>query len=157
MAITILVTLVALNLFGVFEITLGGRAMSGAAELSSQPRRRRFQRPPGHGAGHSCTPLLGAALGFAFAQPPAVIVLMLLTVGLGLAAPSLALSLHPAWLRLLPKPGVWMERFKVAMGFPMLAAAVWLLSVVEAHYGERTWWLGLGLWPWRWRPGYTAA
>lgn len=147
-AITILVTLVALNLFGVFEITLGGRAMSGAAELSAQ-----------HGAAGaffngllatvlatSCTaPLLGAAIGFAFAQPPAIIVLMMLTVGLGLAAPSLALSLQPAWLKLLPKPGLWMERFKVAMGFPMLAAAVWLLSVVEAHYAERTWWLGLGL------------
>ncbi|HPY29227.1 MAG TPA: protein-disulfide reductase DsbD family protein [Verrucomicrobiota bacterium] len=147
-AITILVTLVALNLFGVFEITLGGRAMSGAAELSSQPGATGafFNGLLATVLATSCTaPLLGAALGFAFAQPPAVIVLMLLTVGLGLAAPSLALSLHPAWLRLLPKPGVWMERFKVAMGFPMLAAAVWLLSVVEAHYGERTWWLGLGL------------
>lgn len=146
--ITVLVTLVALNLFGVFEITLGGRAMTGAAELSSQ-----------HGAAGaffngllatvlatSCTaPLLGAAIGFAFAQPPWMIVLMMLTVGVGLAAPSLALSWQPAWLKLLPKPGLWMERFKVAMGFPMLAAAVWLLSVVESHYGERTWWLGMFL------------
>ena len=34
-----------------------------------------------------------------------------------------------------------MERFKVAMGFPMLAASVWLFSLVSLHYGERSWWL----------------
>jgi thiol:disulfide interchange protein DsbD len=38
-----------------------------------------------------------------------------------------------------------MERFKVAMGFPMLAAAVWLMSIVAVHYGERTWWLAIFL------------
>jgi thiol:disulfide interchange protein DsbD len=38
-----------------------------------------------------------------------------------------------------------MERFKIAMGFPMLAAAVWLFSLVSLHYGERSWWLILFL------------
>jgi len=38
-----------------------------------------------------------------------------------------------------------MERFKIAMGFPMLAAAVWLFSLVSLHYGERAWWLILFL------------
>src|SRR5207247_9326344 len=33
---TILVLLVALNLFGVFEVTLSGRAMGGASELASR-------------------------------------------------------------------------------------------------------------------------
>ncbi len=145
---TTLVTLIALNLFGVFEVTLGGRALETAAELSSK-----------HGAAGaffngllatilatSCTaPFLGAAVGFGFAQPPSIIALTMLTVGLGLAAPYLVLSWQPAWLRFLPKPGLWMERFKVAMGFPMLAAAVWLLSIVAEHYGERTWWLAIFL------------
>jgi thiol:disulfide interchange protein DsbD len=34
-----------------------------------------------------------------------------------------------------------MQRFKVAMGFPMMAAAVWLCSLVAEHYGDRTWWM----------------
>jgi thiol:disulfide interchange protein DsbD len=34
-----------------------------------------------------------------------------------------------------------MEKFKVAMGFPMLVAAVWLCSLVAVHFGEQTWWL----------------
>jgi thiol:disulfide interchange protein len=148
LAMTTLVTLVALNLFGVFEITLSGRAMSAASGLSSK-----------HGAAGaffngllatvlatSCSaPYLGVAIGFAFAQGTAVIVLVMLTVGLGLAAPYLLLSWNPQWLRFLPRPGSWMEKFKIAMGFPMLAAAVWLCSLLETHYGERVWWMAVFL------------
>jgi thiol:disulfide interchange protein DsbD len=38
-----------------------------------------------------------------------------------------------------------MQRFKSAMGFPMLAAAVWLCSLVAAHYGDRAWWMAVFL------------
>ena len=93
-----------------------------------------------------CTaPFLGVALGFAFAQPTPIIVLMFLTVGAGLAAPYVVLSWQPAWLKFLPRPGAWMEKFKIAMGFPMLATAVWLLSLTTTFYGERSWWLGIFL------------
>jgi thiol:disulfide interchange protein DsbD len=145
---TVLVTLIALNLMGVFEITLGGKTIGAAANLSSK-----------HGAtgaffngllatvlATSCSaPVLGTAVGFAFAQTPLVIVLVMLTVGLGLAAPYLVLSSHPAYLRFLPKPGPWMEKFRVAMGFPMLGAAVWLCSLLTIHYGERAWWMAVFL------------
>jgi len=147
-ALTVLVTLVALNLFGVFEVTLSGRVMGAADGLASK-----------HGVAGAffngvlatvlatpCTaPFLGVALGFAFVQPTPIIVLMFLTVGLGLAAPYIVLSWHPTWLKFLPKPGVWMENFKIAMGFPMLATAVWLLSLTTTFYGERSWWLGIFL------------
>ncbi|MBK7999377.1 MAG: hypothetical protein IPK15_11865 [Verrucomicrobia bacterium] len=127
--LAVVVTLVALNLFGVFEVTLGGGALDAASEAASR-----------HGGGGAfmngvlatvlatpCTaPFLGAALGFASVQPAPVIVLFFLTIGLGLAFPYLLLSWNPTWLKFLPKPGAWMERFKVAMGFPMLATALWL-------------------------------
>jgi thiol:disulfide interchange protein len=143
-----LITLVALNLFGVFEVTLGGRALGAAGELASQ-----------HGASGAffngvlatalstpCSaPFLGAALGFAFSQPAGIIVLIFLTVGLGLAAPYVILSWQPAWLKFLPKPGAWMEKFKIAMGFPMLITAVWLASLVGTFYGEQSWWVGVFL------------
>jgi thiol:disulfide interchange protein DsbD len=38
-----------------------------------------------------------------------------------------------------------MEKFKIAMGFPMLATAIWLFSLTVTFYGERTWWLGIFL------------
>ncbi len=147
-ALTVLVTLVALNLFGVFEVTLNGRVMGAAGNLASK-----------HGASGAffngvlatilatpCTaPFLGAALGFAFVQSAAIILLMFLTIGVGLAAPYVVLSWQPAWLRFLPKPGAWMENFKIAMGFPMLGTSVWLFSLTTTFYGERSWWLGVFL------------
>jgi thiol:disulfide interchange protein DsbD len=38
-----------------------------------------------------------------------------------------------------------MERFKQAMGFPMLGTALWLASLVGDQYGEHAWWLGVFL------------
>jgi thiol:disulfide interchange protein/DsbC/DsbD-like thiol-disulfide interchange protein len=146
--LTTLVTLVALNLFGVFEITPGGRALDAAGNLASK-----------HGAPGAffngllattlatpCTaPFLSGALGFAFAQSASIIVLVFLFVGLGLAAPYVLLSWNPAWLKFLPKPGAWMEKFKIAMGFPMLATTVWLLNVAASSYGKNVLWLGVFL------------
>ena len=145
---TVIVTLVALNLFGVFEITLSGSAMGVASQAAS-----------GHGGTGAfmngvlatalatpCTaPFLGASLGFAFAQPPLIIILFFATIGLGLALPYLLLSWNPAWLKFLPKPGAWMEHFKIAMGFPMLATAVWLFTLTTDFYHDRVLWLGLFL------------
>ena len=146
--LTTLVTLVALNLFGVFEVTLGGRAFDAAGGLASK-----------HGAAGAffngvlatvlatpCTaPFLSIALGFAFAQNAPVILLMFLAVGVGLAAPYIVLSWNPAWLKFLPKPGAWMEKFKIAMGFPMLATAVWLFNLAAGSYGKSVLWLGVFL------------
>ena len=146
--LTTLVTLVALNLFGVFEVSPGGRTLNAAGELASK-----------HGAPGAffngllattlatpCTaPFLSGALGFAFAQGASIIVLIFLFAGLGLAAPYVLLSCNPAWLKFLPKPGAWMEKFKVAMGFPMLATVMWLLHVAASDYGRGVFWLGIFL------------
>ena len=158
-AITTLVVLVALNLFGVFEVSLGGTAMGAAGELASREGASGafFNGVLATVLATPCSaPFLGFALGFAFAQPPMIIVLMFLTVGCGLALPYVVLSWEPAWLKFLPKPGAWMEKFKNAMGFPMLATAVWLFSLTVTHYGKRgALWFGmflvvlsLALWVW---------
>lgn len=147
--LTVLITLVALNLFGVFEVTLGGRAAGAATALTA---RHGYPGAFFNGVlatilATPCTaPFLGAALAFAFTQPAWVTVLVFLFVGLGLAAPFVVLCWQPAWLKLLPKPGPWMERFKVAMGFPMLATAVWLFWFTAPRFGKNgVLWLGLFL------------
>lgn len=135
----VLVTLIALNLFGVFEINLGGRTLNAAGQLASR-----------HGASGAffngvlatvlatpCTaPVLATALGFAFTQTSPVILLFFITIGAGLAAPYVVLSWRPGWLKFLPKPGAWMEQFKVAMGFPMLATAVWIFWFTAPRFGD---------------------
>ena len=146
--LTVLITLVALNLFGLFEVNLGGRALNAAGLLASRKGASGafFNGVLATVLATPCTaPILGQALGFAFTQRAPVIVVMFLTVGFGLALPYIVLSWQPAWLRLLPKPGPWMEKFKIVLGFPMLATAIWLLSLIPAYFGQRAWWLGIFL------------
>lgn len=93
-------------------------------------------------------PFLAPAVGFALnpTQPIWLILLFFLTIGSGLAFPYVLLSFQPAWLKFLPKPGAWMERFKKVMGFPMLATAVWLYSISAPNFGNSGHlWLGLFL------------
>jgi thiol:disulfide interchange protein len=146
--LTTLVTLVALNLFGVFEVTLGGLALDAAGGLASKhgPTGAFFNGVLATALATPCTaPFLGAALGFAFAQSAGIIILIFLSVGLGLSAPYVLLSWNPAWLKFLPKPGAWMEKFKIAIGFPMLATVVWLFNIATASYGKNVLWLGVFL------------
>ncbi len=148
--LTVLVTLVALNLFGLFEINPGSKVLGVAGDLSAREGSSGafFNGILATVLATPCTaPFLGTALGFAFlVKSPLVLTLIFLTVGLGLSAPYVILSWQPGWLKYLPKPGGWMEKFKVAMGFPMLGTAVWLFNLTPRHYGRKTvLWLGLFL------------
>ncbi len=109
-------------------------------------------------------PLMAPAIAFALAQPPGLLFLIFIALGLGLAAPFLLFSLLPQAVACLPKPGIWMENFKQFLAFPMLATALWLIWVLSAQVPKDTvflllsgfllltlalWWLGKGL-PKRW-------
>jgi len=123
-----------LSLFGVYEIILpvgmGGGAQHGAGAESF------FNGVLATALATPCTaPFLGTALGFAFTQPAVVILAIFLTVGVGLALPYVLLSVNPAWLRFVPKPGAWMNHFKQAMGFLLMATLVWLLWVLGRQLG----------------------
>lgn len=148
---TLLVTLVALNLFGVFEVTPGTGVMNAASQLSSREGASGafFNGVLATVLATPCTaPFLAPALGFALnpSQPIWLVVLFFLTIGAGLAFPYVLLSFEPRWLKFLPKPGPWMERFKNAMGFPMLATAVWLFTLSAPRFGRGgELWLGLFL------------
>ena len=147
-ALATLVTLVALNLFGVFEVTLASGAMNVASNLSTKSGLSGafFNGALATALATPCSaPILGSALAFAFTQPVSTLMLIFLTIGLGLASPYLVLSWNPAWLKFLPRPGAWMEKFKIAMGFPMLAAVLWLYNIATATYGKNVLWLGVFL------------
>ncbi len=83
-----------------------------------------------------CTaPFMGAAIGYALAQPAAATFIVFTALALGLAAPYVALSLQPAWTRLLPKPGAWMDILKQAVSVPIFVTVIWLAWVVAQAYG----------------------
>jgi thiol:disulfide interchange protein DsbD len=84
-----------------------------------------------------CTaPFMGAAVGFAVTQPWPIALLVFEALGLGLALPYLVLALVPAWSRVLPKAGPWMERLKQFLAFPLYASAAWLVWVVSQQAGS---------------------
>jgi thiol:disulfide interchange protein len=138
LALSMIVLVFALNLFGVFEISLPQSMTRGL--LSTAERKDDlgsfFQGVFATVLATPCTaPFLGTALGFAFSQSPAVIVSMFVAIAAGMSSPYLLLSAQPAWLRFLPKPGPWMLHVKQFMGFLLLATLLFLLYVLGAQRG----------------------
>ena len=83
-----------------------------------------------------CTaPFMGAAIGYALAAPALVTFAIFTALALGLAAPYVALTLQPAWTRLLPRPGVWMEYLKQGVSVPIFATVIWIAWQVAHTYG----------------------
>lgn len=137
-AIGAIVFVFALNLFGVFEVILPGRASTAleAAGSAGGLGGSFFQGIFATLLATPCTaPFLGSALGFAFSQSSPVIVGMFAAVAAGMALPYLLLTAQPGWMKFLPRPGVWMERLKQFMGFPLLATLVWILSIIGGQRG----------------------
>lgn len=130
--LTYVLTLVGLNLAGVFNV---GGTMQGAGEgLATRGGLvgAFFTGILAVVVAAPCTaPFMGAAMGYAFTQDPAITIAIFLALGLGLALPWVIFSFSPALIRLLPKPGAWMERFKQFLAFPMFGAVAWLVWVLS--------------------------
>src|SRR6266481_1489582 len=138
LGLSVIVLVFALNLFGVFEISLPQSMTRGL--LASSERKDDlgsfFQGVFATVLATPCTaPFLGTALGFAFAQSPIVILAMFVAIAAGMSAPYFLLSAQPAWLRFLPQPGPWMVHVKQFMGFLLLATLLFLLYVLGAQRG----------------------
>ncbi|ALN62801.1 cytochrome C biogenesis transmembrane region family protein [Lysobacter antibioticus] len=84
-----------------------------------------------------CTaPFMGASVAYALASPqPWAALAVFVLLGLGLAAPFLAIAFVPRAARWLPRPGAWMDSLKQWLAFPMYATAVWLLWVLGKQRG----------------------
>lgn len=131
-ALALLFTLIALNLFGLFEL---GQVLP-SAWLSYQAKH------PVTNAWVSgvlavvvaspCTaPFMGASLGLAMTLPTLQALSIFLCMGLGLALPYLLASWMPSVAQMIPKPGAWMVTLRQLLGFPMLATVVWLVWVLS--------------------------
>jgi suppressor for copper-sensitivity B len=84
----------------------------------------------------SCSaPFVGTAIGFALARGPLDIVLVFSALGLGMAAPFLAVATAPGLVAWLPRPGRWMDWLRRVLGLALLGTAVWLLSILALEAG----------------------
>ncbi len=126
--LTVLMAAFALNMFGVYEVTVG--------VSSKQTNERSLKTSFGEGvlavilATPCSAPMLGTAVGFALAAPSYVIALVFIAIGLGLAMPFVILTLIPNLASKLPRPGAWMNTLKTLLGFALLGTGAWLLWVL---------------------------
>lgn len=129
--IAVLFFWLGLNFLGVFEI---GQSLSylGAKRTGSDAWGSFFTGVLATVVATPCTaPFMGAALGASLALPAVYTMVVFLGLGFGMALPFLLLAYFPRGLKLLPKPGMWMQRLKEFLAFPLLATVLWLLWVIS--------------------------
>ena len=138
----LLVTVVALNLAGLFELPAfgGGGRLAGKGGIGGAfwtGALAAFVATP-------CTgPFMGAALGAAIILSTPAALAIFGGLGLGLALPFLAVGFIPALRRRLPRPGPWMDRFRRLMSLPMFLTALALAWVLGRQSGADGMALGL--------------
>ena len=134
-AMIVLLALFAANLWGLFEIPMptwllnrGGNGVPHHTVLShflSGAFATLLATP-------CSAPFLGTAIGFALARGPADILAIFAALGLGMAAPFLAVALWPDFALRMPRPGRWMVTVRKAMGVALAGTALWLGTVLAA-------------------------
>jgi thiol:disulfide interchange protein len=80
----------------------------------------------------------GALLAGAATLPPSTIMVIFTSLGVGMAAPYVVLSLKPGWLEKIPRTGPASELVKQVMGLLLIAAAAYfigagLIALVAEH------------------------
>lgn len=135
----ILVSLFAANLWGFFEVPLPrffADAASGPAGASNSLTGNFITGAFATLLATPCSaPFLGTAVGFALAGGSWDIAAVFLALGVGMASPYLVVAVFPGLARLLPRPGMWMVKLRVVLGFALAATGVWLLWVMAAQVG----------------------
>ena len=151
----ILIFIFALSLFDVFIINgLGAQSASSASAKTGLIGAFFCGGFTVFLATPCSAPMLAPALGFAISQTPFIIIINFLAIGLGLAFPFLVLGFFPKAIKLIPKPGNWMNRFKELMGLLLFGTIIFLFRtlyyLLDANQLMNFLWfllvLGIALW-----------
>lgn len=121
----------SLSMFGVYELGVpsgvgamaGGAPKEGLGDAFFKGMLATVLATPCSG------PFLGSTMTWTLRQEDALLTFAIFTsLGLGMAIPYVVLTANPAFLKLVPRPGPWMDTFKEAMGFVLLGTAVFLMT-----------------------------
>ena len=132
--IIVLLFVLGLNMAGVFEI---GTSLSGVSGGQKKGYTGSFLSgvlttliaTPCSG------PFLGVAMSYTMAQPTPIAMFLFTIFALGIAMPYLVLSFFPALIGMLPKPGPWMNTFKVTMAFALFATVAFFMQAFGGQTG----------------------
>jgi thiol:disulfide interchange protein len=121
-----------LSLLGVFEIPIpgmgGGDSKEGPLGAFLTGILATLLATPCSG------PFMGVTLAWSVKQPPTITFLVWGVMGLGMASPYILFALVPGAVKLLPKPGMWMVRFKEFAGFVLLATVIYFMTFLEERF-----------------------
>jgi len=124
----------ALNMSGLFEIGLSATGAGASLQSKEGYAGSFFTGALATLVATPCSaPFLAPALGAALTLSALESFIVFTAIAIGLALPYLLLSIFPQAIKLLPRPGAWMETFKQFMAFPLYATVGWLLWVLAAQ------------------------
>ncbi|MEZ5956799.1 MAG: protein-disulfide reductase DsbD family protein [Hyphomonadaceae bacterium] len=135
--LALLFFVIGLNLLGVFEFGSGAQNVGSGLVSRGGDAGAFFTGALAVVAATPCTaPFMAGAIGAALTQSAFTTLLIFAALGLGFALPLTVLHFMPGLQKLIPKPGVWMDRVKNVLAFPMFATAVWLVWVLAEQAGS---------------------
>ncbi len=143
-----LFVVLALSMFGLFQLQMPASIQSRVADLSNRQRTGTF-------VGTAVIGALSALVVTACVAPPLVAALAvigqsgdvyrggaaLFAMSMGMGAPLLVVGASAG--KLLPKAGPWMETVKALFGVMMLGVAIWLLARIVPDWLTMLLWAGL--------------
>jgi len=135
--LTVFLLLFALNMSGLFEVGQSAVGVGSGLQQKSGLSGSFFSGVLATVVATPCAaPFLAPALGAALTLPALSSMLVFTAIGLGLALPYLTFSAFPSLVKLLPRPGAWMETFKQFMAFLLYATVAFLLWVLVGQLTE---------------------
>jgi len=124
----------ALNMSGLFEVGLAATGAGANLQMKQGYTGSFFTGALATLVATPCSaPFLAPALGAALALSAFQSFLVFTAIAVGLSTPYLLLSIFPQAIKVLPRPGAWMETFKQFMAFPLYATVGWLLWVLAGQ------------------------
>jgi thiol:disulfide interchange protein DsbD len=138
-ALATLFLLIGLNLFDAFDV----RFLMPASVLNFKSKNPSIETLASGAlavliAAPCTAPFMGASLGLAVTLPALQALLIFTAMGFGMALPFVLMAMFPSigmlLLRVLPKPGAWMQVMRQLLAWPVFATVVWLLWV----YAQQT-------------------
>ena len=137
MFILVLMLIFSLNLLGFFEIILPQNALYKINNFlnTNSKSGHYFSGVFATLLATPCSaPFLGTAVGFSMGSSNQNIVIIFLSIALGFSFPYLCFIIIPKIVKLLPKPGQWMNNLKYFLGLLMLLSFVWISNLFKINY-----------------------
>jgi thiol:disulfide interchange protein DsbD len=136
-ALGVLLLVFAMNMSGVFEFGLRATSVGGELQSKSGFAGSFFTGVLATVVATPCSaPFLAPALGAALALSTVQSFAIFTAIAVGLSTPYLLLSIFPGAIKILPRPGAWMETFKQFMAFPLYATVGYLVWVLAGQVSE---------------------